>query len=311
MLTSKIRYILIGLVVYIAAISYLHFYFHIGFNEFLPAFFIVGGVLTFISWFITKNLAEPDNKAVFKRETWVLIALVAWIVFYITYGGTLIDRALPGAWIENERSYGFIILIRKLLIFVAVPYMIYSFFGFSWKDFGLQGSNFKFFSKKGIVLFFFTSIVAILFQYYFSNAGKAIQTTGITTNQISFGIPLAFSWLLLEAGLVEEFFFRALLQSRLSVLLKSATGGIIVTSIIFGLSHAPGLYLRSAESEGISEQLPLLFFGAYTVVYMSIAGIFLGVIWNKTKNLWLVMAIHAVVDLLPFLKQFFLTWHIN
>ena len=311
MLALKPRYILSGLIVYMAALFYLHFSFDIGLNKFLPAFFIVGIGLTFIAWLITKDLSEPGTNITFKKEIGVVIALVTWIVFYITYGGNLVDRIIPGAWIKNDRVYSFVILVRKLLIFVVLPYLVYRFWGFSSKDFGLRECKLKFFGEKSILLFLLTSIVSILFQYYLSNAGKTIQNIGITTHQMIFGIPLAFSWLFLEAGLVEEFFFRALLQSRLSVLLKSATGGIIVTSIIFGLSHAPGLYLRSAESEGISEQLPFLFFCSYTIVYMSIAGIFLGVIWNKTRNLWLVMAVHAGFDLLPFLGSFFHTWHIK
>jgi len=41
---------------------------------------------------------------------------------------------------------------------------------------------------------------------------------------------------------------------------------------------------------------------------MSLAGIFLGIVWSRTKNLYLVMAIHAMVDLLPNTADFFHTW---
>jgi membrane protease YdiL (CAAX protease family) len=122
------------------------------------------------------------------------------------------------------------------------------------------------------------------------------------------GLPLCFLWLFFEAGLIEEFFYRSILQSRLSVLLRSPTGGIVVSALIFGLSHAPGLYLRGAESEGIDEQLPLLFWSAYTIAFMSIAGIFLGIVWQRTRNLWVVMALHTMIDLLPNLGNFLKTW---
>jgi len=56
---------------------------------------------------------------------------------------------------------------------------------------------------------------------------------------------------MLEVGVVEEFFFRVRLQSRLSAVLKSKLGGIVRASLRFGLGHAPGLYLRSrATQEG-------------------------------------------------------------
>ena len=70
---------------------------------------------------------------------------------------------------------------------------------------------------------------------------------------------LCFIYLLFDAGLIEEFFFRGLLQSRLTGFLNNKTGGIIVTAIIFGLIYASGLYLRGSEGEGINEQMSFIF----------------------------------------------------
>lgn len=304
------KYFLSGLLFFFSAVLYLHVEFEQPFSNFLPAFSLVGIGFTFIAWLFTKNLEEPSNKPTFKKEIWVLLALAAWIVLYITYGADLVNQIIPKSWVENEQTNSFVIVIRKLIVFVAVPFIIYKAFGFSLKDFGISKNSFKFFSKKGILLFVVLSIAAFLFQYYFSNSGKTIRKEDFSFKQLLGGLPLTFLWYFIEAGLVEEFFYRALLQSRLTVLLKSATGGIATAAIIFGLSHAPGLYLRGAGSEGVTEQLPFLFWCAYTLAYMSIAGIFLGVIWSKTKNLWLIMAIHAMVDLLPGLAGFIHTWHI-
>jgi membrane protease YdiL (CAAX protease family) len=44
---------------------------------------------------------------------------------------------------------------------------------------------------------------------------------------------------------------------------------------------------------------------------MSLAGIFLGIVWSRTKNIYLVMGIHAMVDLLPNIGDFILDWHIQ
>ena len=123
------------------------------------------------------------------------------------------------------------------------------------------------------------------------------------------GLPLLFIWLFVEVGLIEEFFFRAVLQSRFSALLKSSAGGIAVSALIFGLAHDPGLYLRGfGETEGISEIMPFGFWAAYTICTMSVGGIFLGIIWNKTKNLYLVMGLHAMIDLIPNFSEFVHTW---
>jgi membrane protease YdiL (CAAX protease family) len=45
-------------------------------------------------------------------------------------------------------------------------------------------------------------------------------------------------------------------------------------------------------------------------VVLSVGGIFFGIVWARTKNLWAVMFIHAATDLLPNLKQFVQTWGI-
>ena len=42
---------------------------------------------------------------------------------------------------------------------------------------------------------------------------------------------------MLEVGVVEEFFFRVRLQSRLSAVLKSKLGGIVRASLRFGLGR--------------------------------------------------------------------------
>lgn len=268
-----------------------------------------GAGFSFISWFLLrKQLVAPHRPAV-KNEIIILVGLLVLIVVYITWGGMFIDRIIPASWIENEKIKGFIALIRKLLVFVMIPFFVYRSFGFSKEDFGFKNSPVKFFSYKGIVCFIVLSIAVLLFEYFLSNGSKPIRNAEFSFRQLMWGLPFCFLWLFIEVGLIEEFFYRCILQSRLSVLLRSPTGGIVISALIFGLSHAPGLYLRGAESEGVSEQLPFLFWSAYTIAYMSVAGIFLSIVWQRTKNLWMVMAIHAMLDLLPNVDDFIKIWN--
>ena len=306
----KNKYLIFYLLLYAAVLFHLHFFYQQPFADFLSAFLILGVGFSLLAWLLTRNLQTPFHKPAFKNEIWVLILFVLWIVFYITYGGKLINQLLPKEWIVNEQANSFIIFFRKLLFFVVVPFLIYKGFGFSLKDFGFSNPSLKTFSRQSILIFIVLSIAALLFQYFLSEGSKPLLDGQFSSLQLIKGLPLCFLYLLFDAGLIEEFFFRGLLQSRLSILLKSTTGGIIISAIIFGLVHAPGLYLRGASSEGISNQMPFLFFASYTIAYMSIAGIFLGIVYSKTKNLWLVMAIHAMVDLFPNLPDFIQTWHV-
>jgi len=308
---SNFIYFIGGLLVYCIATAVLYFNFQASINDFLFPFLIIGVGFSIVSWLLTKKYTEALHRHLFKNEIWILLLLITLIIFYITIGGNSINKLLLDPWIENPAVYSVIIFLRKLLFFVLVPFGIYKIFGFSLKDFGLKESPVKFFSKNSFLLLVVFSISILLFQYYLGNGAKDIKTGTFNSVQLIIGLPLCLIYLIFDAGLIEEFFFRGLLQSRISVLLRSSTGGIVVSAIIFGLVHAPGLYLRGAGSEGIEEQMPFIFFAAYTIVYMSIAGLFLGILYSKTKCLWLVIVIHAMVDLLPNFGDFINTWGIK
>jgi len=116
-------------------------------------------------------------------------------------------------------------------------------------------------------------------------------------------------WLLIEAGLVEEFFFRGLIQSQLAAAFKSEVSGIVLMSLIFGLAHAPGFIFRHAgELEGLGPNPSALDAVAYSIVVLTVSGITFGVIWARTKNLFALMLVHAAGDLLPNFGSFIRTW---
>jgi membrane protease YdiL (CAAX protease family) len=76
------------------------------------------------------------------------------------------------------------------------------------------------------------------------------------------------------AGLGEELFFRGWMQSVL--INKSGVWvGILITSLVFGLLH----YLSTTYA-----------------IYAFITGVYLGVIYYVSGNLYIVLAIHAVYD---------------
>ncbi len=123
--------------------------------------------------------------------------------------------------------------------------------------------------------------------------------------------PLCLLWLALEVGLVEEFFFRALLQTRLARLTGSELSGVIAASAVFGLVHVPGLYLRTAATgEGLASSPSLLGALAYSILFTSVAGFFLGTLWARTRNTAVVVLVHAAADLIPNLLPFLKTWQL-
>lgn len=304
-------YFISGVIIYLLSVLYLVISFEEPVTDFLSVFLIIGAGFSVAAWLLTRDLSIPHYSSKIRNEFLILAILVLLIGAYIMQGGALINKILPQSWINDPKTNDILIFLKKFLVFVAIPFSIYKLSGFSFQDFGLTKPLLKFFSKRSLLICTIFSIAGILFQLYFSNRGKQFLASHFTISQLVWGLPLCFIYLLFDAGLIEEFFFRGVLQSRLSVTLRSPIGGIILSALIFGLVHAPGLYLRGAESEGIDEQLPFLFFAAYTIAFMSIAGVFLGIIYYKTKNLWLVMAIHAMVDLIPNVNEFIHTWRIK
>ncbi len=80
-------------------------------------------------------------------------------------------------------------------------------------------------------------------------------------------------------------------------------------SLIFGLAHAPGFIFRHAGAvEGLGANPSALDAVAYSITTLAISGVFFGVIWARTKNLFALMLIHAAADLFPNLSDFVKIW---
>jgi CAAX protease family protein len=97
--------------------------------------------------------------------------------------------------------------------------------------------------------------------------------------------PLTIIGILFFTAWPEEFLFRGLLQNLLSKTLKSSWLGLFVAAVIFGFAHI----LHSP------------FPNWKYVALASIAGVFYGLAWMRTKSLVPGVLIHALVDI---------SWHI-
>ena len=109
-------------------------------------------------------------------------------------------------------------------------------------------------------------------------------------NELSYIIirlPLALIYNLFIAALPEEFLFRAIIQTRLSNHFESRERGIIITSLLFGISHVFSIYI--IEGYGIESLLIIIL---RTIVFQTLIGIILGIMWAKTHNLMLPVITH-------------------
>ena len=124
---------------------------------------------------------------------------------------------------------------------------------------------------------------------------------------LAWAAPASFLWLAVEAGLNEEFLFRAVLQTRIAAVLRSEIGAVLIGAVLFALAHVPGLYLRGTpDTDGYSKDLVQVI--AFTIAALSPLALLLGTLWARTRSLLLVVLLHAGVDFMPNLAEFLKTW---
>ncbi len=272
---------------------------------------VFGMVLPFIAW-ITSRHAIPLSISIQpgRSELIVLSGYIIALSLYLIGGPQWIDQHLPSGWTDSQRIKFVITLTKKLFVFVAIPFAIFRFgFGYRVRDFGVQREGLRALRGSHLLVVLVVGGAFLAFQYFVSGGGAAFRREHFTTFQLLLGLPLCFMWLLLEVGLVEEFFFRALVQSQLAAAFKSEVSGIVLMSLIFGLAHAPGFIFRHAgEVEGLGPHPGAFDAIAYSIVVLAVSGVTFGVVWARTKNLFALMLIHAAGDLLPNFASFAQTW---
>src|SRR5215469_9516742 len=116
---SGVRILAIGLILYACAFASL-----LRNKSFEPAEAIIvlvvfGGVIPLLAWAATLR-AVPLSLFV-KPSTTALIALTGYVILlslYLVGGPQCIDQHLPHSWIESARIRLFVVLAKKLVIFV-------------------------------------------------------------------------------------------------------------------------------------------------------------------------------------------------
>lgn len=134
-----------------------------------------------------------------------------------------------------------------------------------------------------------------------------IAATNTPVPALAWIAPASFVWIAIEAGLNEEFLFRGVVQTRLSAFFRSPWAGVIATSILFGLAHAPGLFFRGGPGVDGWSTDPLQVI-AYTIGVLTPISLLFGLIYARTKSLLLVVLLHGLVDVLPNMSEFIGIW---
>jgi len=209
---------------------------------------------------------------------------------FLTAGLQAIDDVFPA-----EPANYFAKLAGKLVFFVIVPFAIFAYRGYRWRDFLSLGIG-----RRGWLVAIVLSLVFIAVNAVIGKGLQRIDASGYTPATLFSGGLVVYLVLLAEVGLVEEYFFRGLLQQRLASWFGDPVSGLLLAAVLFGLAHAPGFYLRWEQNAAdLFAEPSLLFAMAYSVAIISVSGLFMGVLWLRTRSLLIVMLVHAAGDWLP------------
>jgi membrane protease YdiL (CAAX protease family) len=239
--------------------------------------------------------AEPAARS----ETLATALLLLIVVGYLSGGSAAIDALLPAP--SSELATMALKLAKKLVVFVALPYAVLRVgFGRSLADFGLGRDALRALRGRQGVAVIVLAAAFFAFQWFAGRGAAPLRSGEIAGAALYVGVPLSFAWMTIEAGLVEEFFFRAVLQERLAALLRSPRAAVFVGALLFGLAHAPGYVLRGAGiADGLGAAPGVLDAAAYAIAVPAIASFLFAVLWLRTRNLWVGVLVHGAVDALP------------
>ena len=277
----------------------------------LIVLFLFGLIFPALAWLATIP-AVPLSISIRPSgcEMLVLAGFIVGLSIYLIGGPQWIDNHLPEAWTDSSKIKLLVTLAKKLIVFVAIPFAVFRFaFSYRLRDFGIQFQGLRALAGSHLPVVLVVGSALVAFQYFVGSGAAPVRHGNFSMHQLLVGLPLCFIWLVIEVGLVEEFFFRALVQSRLAAWFKSEVSGVVLLSLVFGLAHAPGFIFRQAGSvEGLGANPSALDAIAYSIVVLSVSGILFGVMWARTKNLFALMLIHAAADLLPNFANFVQVW---
>ena len=234
--------------------------------------FIGISILLFMTPILTKNMkiTKIETKNNLKES---FIFYFWWIFAIILY--ILIIRPIVT---DLDISSIIIALYATIVIFLIPMIILVKNRKYSLNSLGISKDQLK----KNIIasIITFSGILVSIFViqlFVFANDFSYIITN----------LPLALIFNLFVAALPEEFLFRAVIQTRISNHFESKERGIIITSLLFGISHVFGIYINSGyrlES--------LLIVILRTITFQTLIGIVLGIMWARTNNLMLPVIAH-------------------
>ncbi len=261
---------------------------------------VFGLTLSGVAWQLTRGpeVAPPEVRRPGAELGVLALFLLAYAVVFLGWGLGALREAVPAGRLQDVA-----VIAAKLGVHVAAPALLIALVGGRILPMLVSRVSGAVFWRTLLVLA--TILLGLLAAV--TPSLKQLGDLHPAVATLAWAAPLSFVWISLEAGLCEEFLFRACLQTRLEAVTRSPVAAILVTSTIFALAHAPGLFLRGGPGVDGWSTDPLQV-AAFTIATLSPVSILFGVLWTRTRSLLLCVLLHGAIDFLPHLPEFVRMW---
>lgn len=153
-------------------------------------------------------------------------------------------------------------------------YMVIKHQNFTLQEIGLQFDESKIYYASYVLRALFVGYVLALIEFYVIRPESMINDLSLPNLIVIFLIMFFF------VATVEELLFRSILQTRLEQSLGSRNG-LLITSILFGIMHSG-------------------YGTVYEIFFAGVAGLIIGYLFQKTRNLPFVIMIHGTINVFVF-----------
>jgi len=232
----------------------------------LFTFLLFSCLLTTIMFLISKSsnrnvitIKDPEKESLI-----VITYFLGWLLIFMAFGKHLLTNKFLSV------GLGF----RGLL--VILPFIYLKLNGYRIADFGLT----KRFYIQNLKVSILACLAVIGLLLFITPGGKYILNRALPFDTLIISFSISFGYALISAAFFEEFFFRGILQTRLTQYFKSDIKGILVASIVFGLYHLPFQYYNEAASNG-----DIIYALSNVFTEQMITAPVFGILWARTQNL--------------------------
>jgi membrane protease YdiL (CAAX protease family) len=262
--------------------------------------------LPLVAWIACIGMPAPEPPKDWEAgDGRLLLFLLLWITLFLAFKGPLLDYFVSSG--ADPRLRDTVNTALKIAAFVAIPGALIGWQGRGWVQAGQATAS----VPRIVLAFLLVAVAACAVQYLMGSQFQKLLTGDYTGRHLAVGAVLCFVWMSIEAGLVEEFFFRWYLQSRLAAWTGSQLSAVLLGALIFGLAHAPGMIMRGAGmEEGMGAAPPVLETVAYAITVQGLAGLVFGLLWARTRSFLPLVLLHGFVDALSNTAAFMDSWQL-